>query len=134
MCACAPSIGRIASIHVICVNEASQTCRYYQSYIMASIYRFRIIILMFTFVGYMSYHLSRKPISVVKTELFNCTNSNKTSYSDGSDGVNCTSWIGEQNQILWPETGLACHRFGVPLSDNWKCRAELAKQLGKMVG
>ena len=83
---------------------------------MGSIYRFRFIILVFTFIGYMSYHLSRKPISVVKTELYNCTDNNNTFYSDGSDGVNCTSWIGEQNKTLcskvtMSETVLGCLRF-----------------------
>ena len=67
--------------------------RYYN---VASLFpRYRILILVFTFVGYMSYHLSRKPISVVKTELFNCTHPNVTLglSGDGDDGVNCTSWI-----------------------------------------
>jgi len=36
-------------------------------------YRYRIIILLATFLAYTCYHMSRKPISVVKTRLLNCT-------------------------------------------------------------
>ena len=63
-----------------------------------SLRRYRALVLCFTFVGYMSYHLSRKPISVVKTELYNCTHANDTllwGSGDGDDGKNCTSWIGK---------------------------------------
>ena len=65
-----------------------------------SLRRYRALVLVFTFVGYMSYHLSRKPISVVKTELYNCTHGGNDTLllwgsGDGDDGKNCTSWIGE---------------------------------------
>ena len=67
--------------------------------------RYRALVLVFTFVGYMSYHLSRKPISVVKTELYNCTHGGNDTFllggkgGDGDDGKNCTSWIGKYKLV-----------------------------------
>ncbi|KAL3886701.1 hypothetical protein ACJMK2_026680 [Sinanodonta woodiana] len=50
---------------------------------------YRLFILLFTFICYMSYHLSRKPISVVKSELHrNC--SKETRPGNGSSGTNST--------------------------------------------
>jgi OPA family glycerol-3-phosphate transporter-like MFS transporter 1/2 len=55
------------------------------------VFRHRIFILALTFMAYTFYHTSRKPISVVKNELINCTGSNESATDDSND--NCTSWI-----------------------------------------
>ena len=52
--------------------------------------RHRALILVLTYISYVCYHASRKPMSVVKNELLNCNNSNHT---------NCTSWISKYWQI-----------------------------------
>ncbi|KAK3588815.1 hypothetical protein CHS0354_028463 [Potamilus streckersoni] len=50
---------------------------------------YRLFILLFTFICYMSYHLSRKPISVVKSELHrNCSGEKQP--GSGSSGANTT--------------------------------------------
>lgn len=51
------------------------------------VYRFSILFL--TFIAYTSYHLSRKPISIVKNskEFIDCT----------KDNTSCTSWISQIN-------------------------------------
>ncbi len=56
---------------------------------------YRGVVLLMTFLAYTTYHLSRKPISVVKTELYNCTSRNGSHvlYDVRQGGVNCTSWI-----------------------------------------
>lgn len=52
----------------------------------------RGFILMLTFFSYMSYHLTRKPISVVKNVLHpNCTNEHVI-LDHLKSGTNCSGW------------------------------------------
>ena len=71
------------------------------------IHRYRIFILVVTFLSYVCYHMSRKPISVVKPELLKCPNETVTalklqlsSSSKDSileDDLNCHSFIGKND-------------------------------------
>ncbi|XP_059096435.1 glucose-6-phosphate exchanger SLC37A2-like isoform X2 [Tigriopus californicus] len=56
----------------------------------ARLQSYKFFILFLTYVAYTCYHMSRKPISVVKTILLNCTE------SAGEKG-NCTSFIDQMN-------------------------------------
>ncbi len=73
--------------------------------------RYRMAILAMTFVAYTCYHMSRKPISVVKTRLLNCTGDEGSDYANAGHGnvvipgsepehkrneSICTSFIGEK--------------------------------------
>ena len=53
------------------------------------LFRHRIFILVLTYAAYVCYHASRKPISVVKNELINCT----TEINSTDPDAICTSWI-----------------------------------------
>ena len=68
--------------------------------------RYRIFILVVTFLSYVCYHMSRKPISVVKPELLKCPNetaveafraSQLVAFTSGmipsTSDLNCTSFI-----------------------------------------
>ncbi len=48
--------------------------------------RYRCAILLMTFVAYVCYHMSRKPISVVKTRLLNCTGDEGSDYANAGHG------------------------------------------------
>merc|ERR1719385_516627 len=71
---------------------------------------YRIFILVVTFLSYVCYHMSRKPISVVKPELLKCPNetaveafkaSQLVAFTSGiipsTSDLNCTSFIREMN-------------------------------------
>ena len=64
--------------------------------------RYRLQVLLLTFVTYTCYHMSRKSISVVKTRLLNCTGDNGELHEDLHPDVApeqeesaCTSFICE---------------------------------------
>ena len=57
--------------------------------------RYRASVLLLTFVAYTCYHMSRKPISVVKTRLLNCT---------GEDEGSAYANAGHHANILIPGT------------------------------
>jgi len=68
---------------------------------------YRIFILVITFLSYVCYHMSRKPISVVKPELLKCPNDTVTALKTQStlistgqvreEDLNCKSFITEMN-------------------------------------
>ena len=41
-------------------------------------YRYRILILVLTFITYMFYHMSRRPLTVTKTKFIDCPESDET--------------------------------------------------------
>jgi len=83
-------------------KKAEQVCRGVPRVCM-----YRIFILVVTFLSYVCYHMSRKPISVVKPELLKCPNETVTalklqlsSSSKDSileDDLNCHSFIAQMN-------------------------------------
>ena len=48
--------------------------------------RYRCLVLGLTFLAYTCYHMSRKPISVVKPQLLNCTGDEGSGYANAGHG------------------------------------------------
>ena len=92
--------------------------------------RHRIFILSLTFMSYVCYHASRKPISVVKNELINCTShGNDTSGIDTDENDNCTSWISKSShffQLTLQTKNLKDHLF-LYTPKNWPENKLMAK-------
>jgi len=58
---------------------------------------FRLSILLLTYLAYMSYHLSRKPISIVKNAkaFLDCDHADDVEATQGISNATCRSWITE---------------------------------------
>ena len=64
--------------------------------VSSSLSRYQAFTLLLTFLAYTSYHMSRKPISIVKNELLNCTEGHNHTVE-----ANCTSFISKNGIAFW---------------------------------